>query len=143
MRERLEGQVVHADDAFPTDERENIDLALDFETRAAVGIAALTSLVAAFLVGQAVARQARSESGDSDALLALGMTRRQVMAAASSAGVLSPLSWFSSPSPSHSARPRSAPWASPVAGRGTVRSTSTTPFSSSASSPSSCSFGQR
>ena len=82
VRERLEGQVVHADDAFPTDERENIDLALDFETRAAVGIAALTSLVAAFLVGQAVARQARSESGDSDALLALGMTRRQVMAAA-------------------------------------------------------------
>lgn len=80
-RERLPDQVIEPDSTLQGDERETIDQAIRFEARAALVTGGLAALIAVFLVGQAVARQARSEGDDDPVLAALGFTQRQLVTA--------------------------------------------------------------
>ena len=65
----------------PPDEAATIIQATDFESRAGAAIAGAAALVALFFVGQAVSRQARSESLDAPTLVTLGLTRRDLLVA--------------------------------------------------------------
>ena len=77
----LKDQPVGYEPTVPPGELETMHQATDFESRASIAIAVVAAIAATFFVGQAVARQARSESADARTLLALGMRRRHLAAA--------------------------------------------------------------
>ena len=84
---RLFGDLTFVDEIDPERGVASVPLdgvrrAVDLETRALQGFAALVAVAAFVLVGQALARQVSAESGDDPVLGAVGMTRRQVVAAA-------------------------------------------------------------
>ena len=74
-------QLVVSYPLIPPDEGATIIQATDFESRAGAAIAGAAALVALFFVGQAVSRQARSESLDAPTLVTLGLTRRDLLVA--------------------------------------------------------------
>lgn len=83
LRSRMRDRSVQVVPGVDPGERANLDQATGYESRAALALAAAAALAVAFFLGQAVSRQARAESSDVPTLLALGMTRRQLAAAAS------------------------------------------------------------
>jgi hypothetical protein len=74
-------QLVVSYPLVPPDEAATITQATDFESRAGAAIAGAAAIVALFFVGQAVSRQARSESLEAPTLVTLGLTRRDLMVA--------------------------------------------------------------
>lgn len=83
LRSRMRDRSVQVVPGVDPGERANMDQATGYESRAALALAAAAALAVALFLGQAVSRQARAESSDVPTLLALGMTRRQLAAAAS------------------------------------------------------------
>lgn len=83
LQARMGDRAVSVVPGLDPGERANLDQATAFENRAALALAAAAALAVAFFLGQAVSRQARAESSDAATLLALGMTRTQLVAAVS------------------------------------------------------------
>jgi ABC-type lipoprotein release transport system permease subunit len=80
LQARLPELLFDASAALDSQVIETSRQATAYEARAASGIAVGAAVVAAFLVGQAIGRQSRRESDDNRVLLALGISRRDIVA---------------------------------------------------------------
>ena len=81
LLERLPGRLFNATPPLDPELIDTARQATGYESRATAAVAAVAALAAAFLVAQAVARQARRESDDREVLVALGATNGDLVAA--------------------------------------------------------------